>query len=162
MALLAGCSGDDSLGATRPDASTPSPSMPSSTAGGSGVFTVPPGWKAVSSLGLQFAVPGGWPVQGALDCGPLPPFVVLRGGGAANACGHVDNPTTTTVSVERGTGPAGTTHLPDGRWQIRTSLQGSSAVLTATGPDAALLNKVVATARSVNVDLAGCQTLQPS
>jgi len=53
--------------------------------------TVRPGWKHVSSLGVQLAVPQDWDVVGAIGgCEPLPAATVERGGGVVAGCGYTE------------------------------------------------------------------------
>jgi hypothetical protein len=62
----------------------------------------PDGWKLVSSLGVELAVPKAWPIVGAVvGCDPLPAAFVERGGGAVAGCGYTEPATFTLVQVER-------------------------------------------------------------
>ncbi len=162
--------------------------------GGSGAGTspaavVPPGWKQVSSLGVQFAVPDSWRVAGTVyDCGgsrpAWPQGVVVRGGGGSRACLFTEPPTLTVVTIlspstlnspvgsaRPGSSPVANplagvpaslteSAQPDGRVDLDLVLDGKDVAVLLRGPDRALLLRIAATVQPVATDSAGCSAVQ--
>jgi len=151
---------------------------------------VPQGWKLVSSLGLQLAVPDSWRVAGGVsDCTvprpAQPEGVVVRGGaGDAREC-LVELPATvpvvtilspSTLSSPIGGARPGSSPLanpltgvaatltqssqPDGTIGLDLVLDGKDVAVLLRGPDRALLSRIAATVQPVATDGAGCPAVQ--
>ncbi len=124
---------------------------------------VPAGWKPVAALGVELFVPAAWRVMGTMGagCEGMDPaaHVVSRPVGAARAslCG----PTRGTV-VWFLPGPPGgevtTGSTRPGPTTITWVHPARTAHVLASGPDRALLQRVLDTARTVDVDALGCGT----
>ncbi len=123
----------------------------------------PAGWKPVASMGMEIFVPAEWKVTGSINesCDVLSPDlrVVSRPIGAVrlNLCGGVRRGTLVTFVAAPSGGKAGLEPLADGLTQV-TWLSPTGGAVVASGPDAAVLQQVVATARAVDVDSLGCPT----
>jgi hypothetical protein len=148
----------------------------------------PVGWMLVSSLGVQLAVPKGWPVVGAIaGCDPWPPAIVERGGGGVRGCGYTEPAGLTLVRIIRrdalADDPAAPVHkgvaatpqpldrlpadltvqpLADGRTQLTLTSDERDVAVVLRGPDVDLLQQVLATVEFVDVDAAGCPAVQAS
>lgn len=142
-----------------------------------------PGWKTVSSLGVELAVPKAWQVVGAIaGCGPLPAAVVERGGGLVAGCAYTEPRTLTVVRItglsglrqQEPTGsatsgpsvspqplnrlPASFTErtLTDGRTELVVSFVDRDTAVVVRGPDKDLVRRVFGTLQLADLDSAGC------
>jgi hypothetical protein len=119
----------------------------------------------VASLGAEIDVPASWTVTRLVNdtCEPraATTHLVSRPIGVvpAIACGYPLRGTL--VAFRPGPGTPGRTVLPDGRTRITWVAPDAAVSVVATGPaaDADLLQRVVRTARAVDVDSAGCDTV---
>ena len=127
---------------------------------------VPAGWKPVASLGIEIHVPPSWEVTGAVNPCTLKESTagtVSRPVGAVVAIGCERPPPATLVSFEQvyDRAPAPGRATEDGRTTITWIGPDGTSAVVASGPDAALLQQVVDTARRVDVDSLGCGTRPP-
>jgi hypothetical protein len=153
----------------------------------------PAGWQAVSSLGIQVAVPSSWHVVNDVTCAPYRGPSVVRGGGFRTDCRRLPSTTETVVTIApaphgSSTEPDGLSGLvgialghvderpslggvpaelergrqSDGRHYVLLLVPSRDVVVYAVGPEAALLDRVVRTARLVDVDWVGCPTRPPA
>jgi hypothetical protein len=128
--------------------------------------TAPAGWVPVSSLGVEIDVPADWRVTGTVNdtCEPrdAATHLVSRSMGAvpAIACGVPLRGTLVTITP--GAEDASARRQPaDGRVRFTWVAPDRRASVVATGlpADADLLQRVLATARAVDVDSLGCPTV---
>lgn len=138
-------------------ASTPSPAP--STA-------VPQGWEPVASLGIEIHVPGTWRVTGAVNsCTLTDPAAgtVSRPLGAITAQGCFKPPRGTLISFQHTMRkpPTAGRVTEDGHTTITWVSPDRTAAVMASGTDTALLQRVIDTARVVEVDSLGCTTTPP-
>jgi hypothetical protein len=124
---------------------------------------VPAGWKPVASLGMEVHVPATWRLTGEVseECGLLTfdTRVVSRPVGVVPAigCDGIRQGTLVSFVIERPGQKAGREDLGNNITQF-TWLSPSGGAVVASGPDVAVLQQVIATARTVAVDSLGCPT----
>ncbi len=158
--------------AAAPGHSEPYPGVPNGR-------TAAPGWRLVSSLGLEIEVPADWATN-AETCGSADRATVLRGVGAVDLCGTVEPPdvpvaelvsyvddlpagyarrtvTVDGVATERADG-----HLADGRAEAVLTFPDLGARLLVRGTGPALTERILAGAHRVAVDSLGCATARPT
>jgi hypothetical protein len=148
--------------------------------------STPRGWRLISTLGLEVAVPSSWTLGGPGSCGPVTTSRFILPGQIDLGCGAVVTPKVTTVAVnwmeaERADGStgAGATvtrktvvdghratlrefSATDGFLARSLTVPDRDAVVVVTGPDPTLLDQIIATTRVVTVDLHGCNWQVPS
>jgi hypothetical protein len=143
--------------------------------------SVPAGWQLVSSRGLQVAVPADWPVNANTGCGPRAPFSITRDPGLVLDCEVSPGRPVTEVTIQPASAyaerddalkgrPTSSQQVslagapailfrgsyPDGRAALVLTVPALDAQVAATGPDVALLARVLQTTRVVEVDDVGC------
>jgi hypothetical protein len=141
-----------------------------------------PGWRLVSSLGLEIEVPADWATNDT-RCGSAIHPTVVRAQGAISLCGMANPPdvpvaelialpyldtqdplagyvrhgvTVDGVPAERADG-----HWADGRAEAVLTLPSLSARLTVRGADAKVTEHILASVQVVTVDSLGCATPRP-
>lgn len=142
---------------------------------------VAPGWQRISSLGLEVDAPASWPVNTWLGCGTeVPTEQVNRGVRGRPVC------LSTALPASRLTIEPTLMTVLDGRAVTRdvTTADGTSAVLIprktdgqaetvlfvasrnlevlVASPDPAVVDRIIASVRFVDVDSAGCRTAFPA
>lgn len=127
---------------------------------------VPQGWEPVASLGIEIYVPKTWRVTGAVNsCSLEDPAVgtVSRPIGAVTAAGCLKRPPGTLITFRQALyGPLTPGRVTeDGHTTITWVSPDRTAAVVASGVDAAVLQRVIDTARPVTVDSAGCATAPP-
>lgn len=172
-AVVAGCAAADGSGAGRSAAAVPVASA-----------DPPQDWQQVSSLGLEVAAPGAWPIN-PWPCDPAPPAQVLRGQGIIPLCGQVRGsaasveiqplvdegvpappspaaaPAVRQLTLAGVPASSSTVRLADGRTHITLTVPARRVQMVVVSPDAAIAQRVLASARLVDVDSFGCATSQP-
>ncbi len=158
VAVLA-VSGVAAWRAARPTA----PPVPAASPSPSPSARGPAGWKPVASLGMEIYVPASWDVRGTVNesCDVLgfDDRVVSRPFGVVTAigCDGLRQGTLVTFVADLPDGKAGREDLGDNLTQL-TWLSPNGGAVVASGPDVAVLEQVVDTARAVDVDSLGCPT----
>jgi hypothetical protein len=160
-----------------PSTATPVPSSPLRA-------SVPAGWQVVSSLGVELAVPGEWKLNADDGCHDPVDGTVTFGGGPVAGCGRALMPRFTLVAIAAEVTdprPQGATHdrgrptrisgeaatldrwtFSGGLTELQVVIPGGKVAVELRGTDEALLRRILATVRLVDVDSAGCHAVQPA
>lgn len=142
------------------------------------------GWQRISSLGIEIDAPADWPINSWQGCGPTPDAMIFRAPGGSFGCGSEEViPSLLQIDVIGSTEGPGREPSPapapvpttiggsdatvarsvdgDGRTTAVVKLPDQRVEVLLAGTDPALIDRMLAGLRTVDVDSAGCSVTLP-